>query len=59
MCIRDMLGSMEADRATRPPAAPSEPREMWADRLASLCRALREDQRERRTQEEGRRGMGL
>lgn len=59
MCICDILRCMEADRAARPPAAPSEPREMWGDKLASFCRALREDQREMSTQEEGRREIGV
>lgn len=37
VCMCDIPGSMEADRAARPPAATVVPREMRADRLASLC----------------------
>lgn len=41
VCVYDIPGSMEADRAGMPPAATIEPREMWADRLASWAKASR------------------
>lgn len=39
VCMWDIVGSMEIDRAARPPAVTVVPREMWADRLASLCQS--------------------
>lgn len=47
----DIPGSIEADRAGRPPAASGVPREMWADRLASLCQGQQSPQGGTETEE--------
>ena len=53
--VCDIPGSMEADRAARPPAATVVPREMRADRLASLCQGQQGPQGGQRGRE-GHRG---